>query len=338
MDIPSCIHTDPLFPHESGFSQRFAPHPFVDNAMCPCFSPHIQPREGAVFMLNFIYNPVAGKGKAQRFRRAIEAKLRSLGVPFRFWETIGPEDAKKIARTLEDSGEKDIIAMGGDGTVNEVLNGLPDPSRINFGLIPCGSGNDFAAAVGIPATPEGALDVVLKNSTKPTDYLECSGVRGLNIIGAGIDVEILGYSNRARVLKGSLKYFVSLLRALARFEFYRFRSEFGGKTGSHNALIVCACNGQRFGGGIRICPEAAVDDGKLDVVIVEDVTKGMIPGALVKLMKGKILEQRYTKHDLADRLKVVFEKPSTIQIDGELYENLPFDVRVVCGGLNMYRA
>ena len=288
-------------------------------------------------MLNFIYNPTAGKGKAQRFRISIEEKLKSLGVAYCFWETHAPREAGKIARELTQKGEKDIIAMGGDGTVNEVLNGLADTDGVRLGIVPCGSGNDFAAAVGIPATPQGALDVLLNCEPKPTDYLECSGVRGLNIIGAGIDVEILKLCYKAKVLKGSLNYFVSLLRCLMVFEFYRFKAVFNDEAADHNALIVCACNGRRFGGGIGICPDAGVDDGKLDVVMVENVTKSMIPGALIKLMQGKILEQKFTRHERAERLLVEFGKPATIQIDGELYENLPFDVRVVHDRLLMYR-
>ena len=88
---------------------------------------------------------------------------------------------------------------------------------------------------------------------------------------------------------------------------------------------------------MRICPEAAQDDGQLNVVLVEDVRKSMIPGALLKLMQGRILEMPYAKHELTTQLKAMFDRPTTIQIDGELYENLPFDVRVVHNKLRMYR-
>lgn len=288
-------------------------------------------------MLNFIYNPTAGKGKAQRFREAIEAKLKTLGVAYTFWETKGQRDGARIAHELTERGETNIIAMGGDGTINEVLNGLADPSKVNLGLIPCGSGNDFAAAIGIPATPEGALDIVLKEPPKYTDYMDCSGVRGLNVIGAGIDVEVLKRCYKAKVLKGSLNYFVSMIISLIRFNFYHFNAKLNGRSGDHVGLIVCACNGRRFGGGISICPEAAFDDGLLDVVMVEDVTKPMIPGALVRLVTGKILKWKHTFHERAPRLEVQFTPAATIQIDGELYDNLPFDVRVVHNSLRMYR-
>ena len=288
-------------------------------------------------MLNFIYNPIAGKGKAQRFRVSIEERLKPLGVAYCFWQTECRRDATRLARELTERGETDIVAMGGDGTVNEVLNGLADPARVNLGLIPCGSGNDFAAAIGIPLTAEGSLKVLLSAAPKATDYLECSGIRGLNVIGAGIDVDILKRSYRAKVLKGSLNYFVSLLSALLHFRFYRFTAEFGAEKGEHDGLILCACNGRRIGGGIGICPAAIVDDGLLDIVLVEDVRKSMIPGALVRLAGGRILDAPYTTHRRAARLRAAFAEPVTIQIDGELYDDLTFDVRVVHDGLKMYR-
>lgn len=288
-------------------------------------------------MLNFIYNPIAGKGKAQRFRVSIEGRLKTLGVAYCFWQTRCRRDAIRLARELTEKGETDIVAMGGDGTVNEVLNGLADPSKVNLGLIPCGSGNDFAAVIGIPATPEGSLEVILNAQPKPTDYLECSGIRGLNVIGAGIDVEILKRSYRAKILKGSVNYFVSLLSALLNFRFYHFTAEFGAEKGAHDGLILCACNGRRIGGGIGICPAAIVDDGLLDVVLVEDVRKSMIPGALVKLAGGRILDAPYTTHRRAERLRATFDEPVTIQIDGELYDDLPFDVRIIHDGLKLYR-
>lgn len=289
-------------------------------------------------MYHLIYNPTAGKGKAQRSRAAIEGKLRALNVAYRFHETQAKGDARRIAQELTQSGEREIIAIGGDGTVHEVLNGIVNPQSVHLGVIPCGSGNDFATAAGISADPEEAMALILENAPKYTDYLECSGVRGLNVIGTGIDVEILRRCYKAKLLKGSLNYFVSLLISLIRFSLYQFTTERDERKGEHNGLIVCACNGKQFGGGIAICPDAICDDGVMNIVLVQDVRKSMVPGALIKLMGGKILRQPYTLHEHAKRLKVEFVQPAPLQIDGEIYEDLPFDVQVISGELKMYRA
>ena len=103
------------------------------------------------------------------------------------------------------------------------------------------------------------------------------------------------------------------------------------------ALIACVGNGFRIGGGIRMCPKAVIDDGLLDFVIANKLKKSRIPLAFIKLMKGKILEQDFTTMERVDHVKIEFDKPSTVQIDGELYENLDFDLSLIKGGVKVYR-
>ena len=290
-------------------------------------------------MYHFIYNPIAGKGRSAQFRAALEPRLRSLGAPHAFYETRSRREAIDIARrlTAQNSEDMDIVAMGGDGTLNEVLNGLRDPAKVRLGIIPSGSGNDFAAVAGIPQTPEGALDALLNGVARPTDYLECGGVRGINAIGTGIDVEILRRFNRMKVLRGSAAYLVSLIVTLLRYKAKPFSERIGERLKQHRAFIACAGNGQRIGGGIPICPEAVLDDGLMDIVIVDDISRLGIPGALMKLMKRKILELPTTAFRRDSQLTILADGPMPIQIDGEIYEDLPFDVRVVSGALRVYR-
>ncbi len=291
-------------------------------------------------MLHFIYNPIAGKGRARRFREALEARLTANGAPYRFHATHNRGEAGDIARQLDEAtpqGDLDIVAMGGDGTLHEVLNGLTDPSRVRLGLAPCGSGNDFAAAAGIPKTAEGVADLLLGGKAKYTDYLECGGVRGINAIGTGIDVDILRRYERMRVLKGSAAYLVSLILTLFKYRPRRFSELTGEGQRPHSAFIACAGNGQRIGGGIPICPKASIDDGLMDIVIVDDIRPSRIPGALVKLMRGRILELPTTLFRRDRRLCIQSDAPMPIQIDGEIYEGLPFDVHLVSGVLRMYR-
>ena len=289
-------------------------------------------------MLHFIYNPIAGKGEAVRARAAIQPLLEARGVPHRFYATEGPGGARALARRITGGvGETDVVAMGGDGTLNEVLNGLDDPARVRLGLIPCGSGNDFASAIGLPPSPEAALEIILDGEARLTDYMECSGVRGINAIGTGIDVDILRRYGRMKLLKGSAAYLASLVLTLFTFRAKAFRERAEDGDLEHRAMIACCGNGQRIGGGIPICPEAVIDDGLMDIVIVDDVPRHSIPGSFVKLMKRKILELPTTAFRRDKRLVVESDAPMPIQIDGEIYEDLPFDVKVVSGALKVYR-
>ena len=288
-------------------------------------------------MLHFIYNPISGGGKAERARRSLEPLLGD--IPHAFHQTRARGGATELARKLtsEAVGDVDIIAMGGDGTLHETLNGLRDPARARLGLIPCGSGNDFAAVAGIPLDAAKALDIILAGEAKPTDYMECAGVRGINAIGTGIDVDILRRYARMKRLKGSAAYLSSLILTVAAYKSKRFSELLDGRAEPHEALIACAANGQSIGGGIPIAPKAVIDDGLLDVVIIDGIKKPAIPHAFVRLMQRRVLELKSTVFKRQDALAVRAEGPMPIQIDGEIYEDLPFDVKLVHGKLRFYR-
>ncbi len=287
-------------------------------------------------MLHFICNPSSGGNGGERARQIIAPLLQD--VPHAFHITRDRGDATAIARQLTSGPEEtDIVAMGGDGTLHEVLNGLCDPFRARLGLIPCGSGNDFAAAAGIPADPARALGIIRSGEAKPTDYLECAGVRGINAIGTGIDVDILRRYAAMKRLKGSAAYLASLILTVVNYAPKRFSEITAEGAEPHEALIACAANGKSFGGGIPIAPKAVIDDGLLDVVIIDGIRKIAIPGAFVRLMKRRVLELRQTVFKQQTRLNVRADVPMPLQIDGEIYENLPFDVRLIHGELRFYR-
>lgn len=288
-------------------------------------------------MLHFIYNPIAGDGKAEKARETIAPLLKD--IPHAFHPTRERSEAAAIARQLTErcEGDADIIVMGGDGTLHEVLNGLADPARVRLGLIPCGSGNDFAAVAGIPRDPARALEIVLSGVARPTDYMECAGVRGINAIGTGIDVDILRRYARMKRLKGSAAYLASLILTVIGYAPRRFREQVDGREVPHEALIACAANGQSIGGGIPIAPKAVIDDGLLDVVIIDGIKKPAIPHAFVRLMGRRVLELQQTVFKRQSALTVRSDAPMPIQIDGEIYEDLPFDVHLVHGALRFYR-
>lgn len=287
-------------------------------------------------MLHFIYNPKSGSGKGEKIMGAIADKLNQLNVDFSTHPTNEPKHATLIAKELSLSGATDIIALGGDGTISEVLNGI-DVDKVNMGIIPAGSGNDFIVSAKIPLDPLKALDIILNGEAKPTDFLNCSGVRGLNVIGAGIDVEVLERCQKSKFFKGKLQYVLSLLVSLIKFKFYHFEVVKKDQREEKNALIVCCGNGKIFGGGIKICPEAKIDDGLMDFIVCDKMSKWKIPNAFMKLMKGKILEQWFTQFSREEHVEVIFDRPTTINVDGELYPNLPFNVSIEKGKLKLFR-
>jgi len=291
-------------------------------------------------MIHFICNPTAGGGNGARCSAEVDARMRKTSIAFRIHSTRKRGEARHIARSLsEDVGSEEltIVSMGGDGTLHEVLNGITDPAKVNLGIIPCGSGNDFAAAAGIPSGVDQALELILNGEALYTDYLECCGVRGINAIGTGIDVDILRRYNKMRLLKGSLAYMASLVLSLFTYKPVLLSEKNGEDSPPHKSYIVCCCNGRRIGGGICISPVSVVDDGLFDIVFVDDMPAHKLPTAFIRLIQKRILEDPAVTHKKSGRIRIESDGQFSIQIDGEIYEGLPFDVNIRSGILRVYR-
>lgn len=285
---------------------------------------------------HIISNPVAGKNKKGKVLALVESIFEKVGAKFQTHFSKAERDATQIVKDLTANGEKEIIAVGGDGTLHEVLNGIQNPTECRLGLIPAGTGNDFAEHIGIPKNTAKAAEIILKGETKATDYLEVGGVRCMNVAGLGIDVDVLERCEKGK-LKGKIKYLMSLIQSLFTFKGCKMELECDGVVQTREALIAAACNGSQFGGGIKICPNAKEADGKIEAVFVDNLGGVFkIIQAFMVLMKGKILEYPLTTHVLCDRLRFVPEKPCAVQLDGELYTGLDFDVKIR-QGLQFYR-
>ena len=287
-------------------------------------------------MYHIIANPKAGDKKVAKLLKRTLKLLEDAGVEYVLHETLYKAHGTEIARELTKEDGVNLIALGGDGTVHDVLNGIRDVEKCNFGIIPLGTGNDFAASAKIPYNVKKAVDIILKGETKPTDYLTIGDKRCMNVGGVGIDVEVLIRCAQGKN-HGRLKYLKSLIVSVFKFNGYDLTVECDGEIKEKKALIVAACNGGQFGGGIRICPVAELDDGKMDVMIIDCFkNKWRIVEAFVLLMLGKIMTYRHKEYFRADSVKIRCKNPCTLQLDGELYEDLTFDAKV-CHGLNMYR-
>ena len=283
-----------------------------------------------------IYNPTAGKKSSTKNLLVVEKVLSERGVAYQTHCTQHVGDATRIAKELTLSGETEIIALGGDGTLHEVLNGLQDPTACRLGLIPSGTGNDFAEKVGLSLDAEKAINFILDNQPKDTNYIQIGEHRCMNVCGLGMDVDVLERCRKGK-MKGKLKYLMSLVKSLFSYKGCKIKIQSEGVEEEHDALIGALCNGNVFGGGIKICPEAEVDDDKLNAVIVECIGgKIKIIKAFIQLLKGRILQYPATRHFLCDRLTITPEKPCTMQMDGELYQNVVFDAKIG-KGLKFYR-
>ncbi|MBP5242080.1 MAG: diacylglycerol kinase family lipid kinase, partial [Clostridia bacterium] len=288
-------------------------------------------------MYHVIYNPTAQAGNNRHILERVEARLKEVNAKYELHPTSYAGHAEALAReytNTADMGASDfaeIIVIGGDGTIHEVLNGLCDPARVRLAIVPAGTGNDFVAAAGIPQSVEKVMDIVLQRRAKNTDYIVTGDRRCMNVGGLGMDVEVVERVAQG-TMKGRIKYLLSLISCVFTFKGYRMQIEMNGETREVNALFAAVCNGSQFGGGIRICPGAKVDDGKLELIVVPQMGFFGIIRAFASLMAGKILKFPTTEHYYCDSVKIIPDKVRTVQLDGELYAaNAVFDCKVASG-------
>ena len=287
-------------------------------------------------MFHIISNPKAGKKKSRKVIEIVKEIFGKRGVDYTLYETQEAGDGTKFAKQASEEGATDFIVVGGDGTVNEVLNGLKEPEKCRLGIVPAGTGNDFVEAVGIPMDTQEAVLNILDGEALETDYLTFGDIRCMNIGGLGIDVDVLERCRRGK-MHGKLKYITSLITSLFTFKGVKVSIEEDGEMKERNTLLVACCNGKQFGGGIPICPVAEVDDGKMDVMLV-DLLGGVfsIVKAFITLMKGKIMTYPLVTHIRTDKIKIQPLEPCPSQLDGEILSDVDFTVQV-CQGLRVFR-
>ena len=286
-------------------------------------------------MLDLIIKPQNRKG--QQTLKKVESRLKERGVPYEVHFTEGKGDARRIASSLTEEGRCDLVVIGGDGTLNDVLTGMKDPSKCRLGLIPSGTGNDFSVSAGIPAG-EAALPLILDGEARPTDYIDFSdGRRSLNIAGMGMDVDILLRCEKMKGFHDKSKYFFSLLASLVKYDGVTLRIEADGEQFEEKLLIAAVCNGKQLGGGIPLCPAADISDGLMDLVAVTCPKRSKLLGALIKLMQGKVLTLPFTRHIRCERAAILPKSPAVAQYDGELYQTAAMEATLRKGGLLLYR-
>ena len=286
-----------------------------------------------------LVNPNAGGGRAGRLVPEVEAALRDLGFDFHTEHTASLEHARGLARAAYDEG-RTVVTLSGDGLIGSVAGILRDCPNAVLGVLPGGRGNDFCRVVGIPRDDiPAACRVLAEGVEKPLDLGTVGGKPFICIASLGFDSDANRIANEAPSRLGNLVYAYGALRALAAWRPARFELELDtGETQAFTGYSVGACNSKAYGGGMYAAPDAELDDGELDVVFCEAVSKWrfltkVMPrafkGTHVQLPEVHTVRTRMLRVD-ADRPFVVYadgdpigETPATIQI-------LPGAIRVLC--------
>jgi diacylglycerol kinase (ATP) len=267
-----------------------------------------------------IANPAAGRGKAREAIRQVTALFKARGAVFDLELTKAPKQAAEIAR--RSLGDFDVIvAVGGDGTVNEIVPAMLFSSK-PLGIIPTGSGNDFIKSLGIPNNIEAAVDIVLQGETRIIDAGKINGTYFANGVGIGFDAAV----NRASYeidnsKRGLWLYLCALVRTLGRFDPVPVRITMNGGIVEQEIFLLTIGNGTTCGGGFKLTPHAKVDDGLLDVTVVKPLGIPTLLWHLPKVFLGTIDKAaKYARLARTKTLVVESPRPIPVHVDGEIFD------------------
>lgn len=288
-------------------------------------------------MYDIIVNPLGGKGKSLKALKAAEKIFAERGVEYTVHNTEYAGHATELARELSRKPEAKILVFGGDGSFNEVLNGIENFENVTLGIVPCGTGNDFVRASGHPIKIKEAIDLILKDNVGYIDYIDVGSRRCLNVAGAGMDVDVLLRYATMKAFRGKLKYYASLIDTLIHVKWHKLRLTIDGKTMDKSVFMIGVGNGTCIGGGMPICPDAKVDDGLLSVVIVNEMKKSRIPVELPGFLSGKHVKKDYTEVYSAKEVTVEVLDDGKIELDGEVIDDKILECKVVHNVLKVYR-
>jgi diacylglycerol kinase (ATP) len=285
-----------------------------------------------------ILNPWSGRGRGAKARAAVERGLRESGRPFELVETTGPGHATGLARDAASSGITRIIVAGGDGAIHEAVNGLMQvpladdgATRAALGVIPLGTGNDFAKLVGVyKLPPEVAALRTMRAGEDRFDLGRVAGEYFDNIMGVGFDAEVVRHSNRIRRLKGVAVYLAAIYRTFLTFRAPVLHVGSLEHTESGAMMMLGACIGVCGGGAFYLAPQADPRDGLLDVCLIRKVGLATFLSAVPKVMKGThtALDEVSLFQTRAVTIRSADRRPLLLQLDGELRDSGQTEVEV----------
>ncbi|HKE99631.1 MAG TPA: diacylglycerol kinase family protein [Actinomycetes bacterium] len=284
-----------------------------------------------------VWNPTAGGGRAASLIPGVLERLTRVGVEHSAHASTSLDDARGVV--LGAAAEVDaVVAVGGDGTVGACAAALAEAgpaARAALGVVPAGSGNDLAAALGLPRhRPLVAASMLPTLPRRPVDLARVGAHRYLCVAGAGLDSQVNRLANRLR-LPGGLRYVAALLVELARARPARFRLELDGRVLQQRAWFVAVANGPSYGGGMRIAPAARLDDGLLDVVVVGALPKLAFVRTFPRVFSGRHVGHPAVAVHRAAAVTVQADRPVPVYADGEPAGELPARIEVVPNALQV---
>ena len=281
----------------------------------------------------FIINPAAGsRNRTADYSEVIHKLCRERGLDYDIRVSTAPGECRRFAREAAETGkEYRLYACGGDGTLNEVVQGAAGCRNVAVTVFSGGSGNDF---VKIFDDPQAffSLERLLDAEEVTFDLIRCNDEISLNICSVGLDARIgtdVSHYKRLPLLHGFRAYAVSTVVNLFKGISEHYVVEVNGERIDGQHTFICVCNGRFYGGGFNPVPEADPTDGALDVLLVKKVSLLQVPAVIGKYKNGRYKElPKLVRHLKTDAIRILCDKPTPVNLDGEMITAQVVDMRV----------
>ena len=291
-----------------------------------------------------IVNPAAGGGKAGRLAPAVEQALRGHGLAVRREDTRDLDHARELGRHAAQAGET-VVALSGDGMLGVLADALREVPGALLGVLPGGRGNDLARVLGIGDDAVAACATIAHGAQRPIDLgvvaaagADAGAARAfVGIASAGFDSDANRIANEAPAWLGGQVYAYGALRALMSWRPARFEIELDppGERHTFTGYSIAAANSKAYGGGMRLAPDALLDDGLLEVVAIEAVSRLRFLANLPKVFAGTHVQLPSVRVFRAAEVAISADRPFTMYADGDPIGDLPLRVRAVRGAVTM---
>lgn len=262
----------------------------------------------------YIINPVSGIGRQKDIEKVLRQETKVSGLNFDIAYSGKPGDAFKIS--ADAAGKYDIVvAVGGDGTVNEVGRGLIHSSTA-LGIIPTGSGNGLARFLQMPFKVNKALEVIREGAVKSIDVIKINEFFSLNVAGIGFDAYI-SHKFAGKKKRGPLAYMQLISKEFPKYKSENYSLDIDRHKIDVNAFLISFANSSQYGNNFHIAPGALIDDGLIDVCLIKDFPKYTAPALLISLVDQSIDKSKYDKIIKARDITIQHDKPLLGHVDGE---------------------
>jgi YegS/Rv2252/BmrU family lipid kinase len=273
-----------------------------------------------------LVNPASAGGRALKALPTVHATLDRLGATHRTVTTRSIDHAYEEAGRAVAAGET-IVALGGDGLLRPIAGALKGTESA-VAIVPCGRGNDFARVLGVPKDPAEGARVAVEGEERLLDVANVEGTPYMGIASFGFDSECNRIANEAKLIKGNAVYVYSALRTIAAWKPATFTVKVDGELHEFSGYSVAVGNSKAFGGGMIILPQAELDDGKLDVMLVKDSPRLRYLSGVVKTFKAAHTDSPYVEFLRGEVIEVSADRPFAIYADGDPIGATPAMIRV----------